>query len=93
MINDASECCRYEFFLDALANETRQSILKLLLCQEMNVGKVVEAFPLRQLTISHHLAILKRVGLVLTHREGRQVYYLANRACVKEYCEQLLSNL
>lgn len=89
VVNDASECCRYEFFMCALANETRQSILKLLLHQEMSVGKVVEAFPLSQPTISHHLAILKRAGLVLARREGKQVYYTANRACVKDCCQQL----
>ena len=88
-MNDASGCCRYEFLLSALANGTRQAILKLLLQREMNVGEVVEAFPMSQPTISHHLTILKRAGLVLARREGKQVYYTANRTCVMDCCRQL----
>lgn len=89
-MNDVGDCCRYEFFLSALANETRQSILKLLLRREMCVSEVVEAFNLSQPTISRHLAILRSAGLVLAHREGKQVYYAANRTCMKDCCQQLL---
>jgi len=88
-MNQVGDCCRYEFFLAALASETRQSILKLLLRQEMCVGEVVEVFNVTQPTISRHLAILKTAGLVLARREGKHVYYTANRTCMKDCCHQL----
>jgi ArsR family transcriptional regulator len=82
-------CCRYEDFVKVLADETRQSILELLKHREMSVGEIVACFKLTQPTISHHLGLLRRAGVVLARREGKQVYYTANRCCL-EACTQRL---
>ena len=78
-------------FCKALADDTRQKILVLLLEQEMNVGEVVEAFSMSQPTISHHLGILKRLGLVTSRKEGKQVIYAINHDNVVECCGQLVA--
>ena len=76
--------------MKALADETRQSILELLKDREMSVGEIVACFDLTQPTISHHLGLLRRAGLVLTRREGRQVYYTANRCCLQACTQRLI---
>jgi len=78
-------------FCKALADDTRQKILVLLLEKEMNVGEVVEAFSMAQPTISHHLGILKRLGLVTSRKEGKQVIYAINHDNVIECCGQLVA--
>ena len=78
-------------FCKALADDTRQKILVLLLEKEMNVGEVVEAFSMSQPTISHHLGILKRLGLVTSRKEGKQVIYAINHNNVVECCGQLVA--
>lgn len=83
MAIDCVEFCR------ALADETRQRILEILLEQEMCVSDIVEAFPVSQPTVSHHLDVLKRLGLVTSRREGKLVYYATNRQRVVRCCGRL----
>jgi len=71
---DEITCCRYEDFARALADETRQAILELLTDQEMSVGEIVARFDLSQPTISHHLGLLRRAGMVLARKKGRYIY-------------------
>jgi ArsR family transcriptional regulator len=78
-------------FCKALADKTRQDILQMLLEGEKNVGDLVEAFDTSQPTISHHLNILKRLGLVSSRREGKHVYYSINHENVVECCGMLIA--
>jgi len=66
-------------FAKALADETRQQIMRLCCCKWLNVGEIVEATQVSQPTVSHHLGILKAAGLVFTRRDGKQVYYTLNQ--------------
>jgi len=59
----------------ALGDETRLRILKILGVKEMCVCEVIIALGLTQPTASHHLGILKNVGLIKDRKEGRWVYY------------------
>jgi DNA-binding transcriptional ArsR family regulator len=83
MAIDCVEFCR------ALADETRQRILELLLEQEMCVSDIVEAFPVSQPTVSHHLDVLKRLGLVTSRKAGKLVYYATDRERVVRCCGRL----
>jgi len=76
--------------LAAMADETRQHILILLQEREMSVTELSEQFATTQPTISHHLAILRRVKLVISHRDGKHIFYRANPACVAECCGEIL---
>ena len=78
-------------FCKALADETRQRILEMLLEGEMRVGDIVDAFTISQPTISHHLSVLKQFGLVTRRKEGKQVFYAINRDNVAECCGRLIA--
>lgn len=78
-------------FCKALADETRQRILQMLLEREMCVSDIVDAFHISQPTISHHLDVLKRFGLVTSRKEGKQVFYTTNRDNVAACCGRLVA--
>jgi ArsR family transcriptional regulator len=78
-------------FCKALADDTRQRILEMLLEREMCVGDIVDAFDMSQPTISHHLNVLKQLGLVASRKEGKQVFYAINRDSVVECCGRLIA--
>ncbi len=66
----------------ALADETRQDIMDLLMEEEMNVTDICEKFNTTQPTISHHLQILKNCDLVDTRKEGKMIYYYVKKEVV-----------
>jgi len=61
----------------ALGDETRLRILILVRRQSACVRDLVDALEMPQGTVSHHLAILLRAGLVSATRQGRENYYQA----------------
>lgn len=70
-------------FLKALAGETRQRILLLFTDgRERTVGQIAAEAGLGQPSTSEHLAILRRGGLVVSRRDGKEVYYLPDRALI-----------
>jgi DNA-binding transcriptional ArsR family regulator len=79
-------------FAKALADETRQEIMRLCCCCWLNVGQIVEALDVSQPTVSHHLAILKSAGLVNVRREGKQTYYTLNQGKLAMGCCTLAEN-
>jgi len=79
-------------FCKALSDETRQSILKMLQGGEMSVGEIVEAFKISQPTISHHLNVLKNVGLVTSRKQGKQIFYSINQENVEECCGKMVAS-
>jgi DNA-binding transcriptional ArsR family regulator len=78
-------------FCKALADDTRQRILEMLLEREMCVGDIVDAFDMSQPTISHHLSVLKQFRLVASRKEGQQVFYTINHDNVVECCGKLMA--
>ncbi|WP_329212323.1 ArsR/SmtB family transcription factor [Streptomyces sp. NBC_01708] len=68
-------------FLKALASETRQRVLMQFTSgQELAVGEIAERCGLKPSTASEHLSLLRRGGLVLSRKEGKQVFYRADGA-------------
>jgi ArsR family transcriptional regulator len=78
-------------FCKALADDTRQQILEILLGGEMPVSDIVDTFTMSQPAISHHLGILKQFGLVTSRKEGKQVFYTISHDNVIECCGQLIA--
>jgi len=78
-------------FCKTLADPTRQKILEMLLEKEIAVNEIVAAFDLSQPTVSHHLEILTRNGLLSSRKEGKQVYYRTNQDNVVRCCGMLMS--
>jgi DNA-binding transcriptional ArsR family regulator len=77
-------------FAKAIADETRQQIMKLCCCHELSVSEIVEKTSVSQPTVSHHLAILRAADLVLVRNEGKQTYYTLNQARMALCCGQLM---
>lgn len=59
----------------ALADETRLRILKLLQEGEVCVCELMEVLGMPQSTVSRHMSVLRRAGLVQGRREGKWVHY------------------
>ena len=66
---------RYESVFKALADLSRLRIHALLFGGPRCVCEVVGVLGLAQPTVSQHLAILRRAGLIASEKRGRWVYY------------------
>ena len=77
-------------FAKALADETRQKIMKLCCCKWLSVTEMVKQLDVAQPTVSHHLAILKEAGLVDVRPDGKQTFYTLNQERVALCCGQLM---
>jgi DNA-binding transcriptional ArsR family regulator len=66
--------------LHALAHETRWRIIELLLHRKMSVGQLVQVMQLPQSSVSEHLGVMRRAGVVNAKREGKVVcYHISDR--------------
>jgi len=57
------------------SDTSRVRILSALSVQEMNVGALAELVGISESAISHHMRSLRQMGLVKSHRIGKEVYY------------------
>jgi ArsR family transcriptional regulator, arsenate/arsenite/antimonite-responsive transcriptional repressor len=79
-------------FAKALADETRQKIMRLCACQPLSVTEIVGHLEVAQPTVSHHLAVLKEAGLVEAHPDGKQIFYSLNQERLATCCGTLVLN-
>jgi DNA-binding transcriptional ArsR family regulator len=103
LIGDADVCCLVA--PDALCPEVRQlrdhlvasrDLLDALADparQDLNVGEIASRVTLSRPTVSHHLLILKRAGLVRTRKQGREVHYRLNKAPIVNTLQGLVDSL
>lgn len=64
--------------LSALAQESRLAVFRLLVragSDGRSAGDIAEALEIRHNTLSTHLAILTRAGLLRSRRESRSIIY------------------
>ncbi|MBH5388651.1 helix-turn-helix transcriptional regulator [Bradyrhizobium sp. CNPSo 4019] len=61
--------------LKALANRHRLLIICQLIDGERSVGELAEFLSLRDSTVSQHLALLRKDGLVSARREAQTIFY------------------
>src|SRR5437016_9990125 len=68
----------------ALAHLTRLQVFFFLVRaqREVPVGEIQEALSVPAPTLSHHLDILRRAGLVRSRRQERHIYCSVNRELV-----------
>lgn len=75
----------------ALASPTRRELLRLLRDEgQQPVQQLASHFTMRRPSISEHLKILRDVGLVSEHKQGRQRYYYLEGALFREVQEWLV---
>ncbi|MEU6754842.1 metalloregulator ArsR/SmtB family transcription factor [Streptomyces sp. NPDC046685] len=81
-------------FLKALASEARQKVMQQFTGGiELTVGEIAERCGLKPSTASEHLSLLRRGGLVLSRKEGKQVYYRADGATMANRLDALKDHL
>lgn len=61
--------------LKSLANRNRLLILCQLVGGERSVGELADFLQVRDSTVSQHLALLRKDGLVETRRDGQTIWY------------------
>jgi len=82
-------------FLHAIADPTRRRILLVLkeksggLC----AGDIEQRIKLAQPTVSHHMRILEKAGLVEARREGHWRWYRRNEKLIAEMTRGLKGQL
>lgn len=68
----------------ALSDPVRRDILMLLKRGRMSAGDIGSNFDMTGATISYHLSILKKAGLVFEQKEKNFIYYELNTSVVEE---------
>ncbi len=77
-------------FIKSIASESRINILLLFLDgQERTVNQIAEAIGLGQPSTSEHLALMKNSGVLVSKKEGKEVYYRPDRIKIARYLETL----
>ena len=77
------KCCQMFF---AMGDGTRLKIMELLKREELCVSDICKRFKITQPSVSHHLDVLKRAGLVTSDKRGREVYYRFDREAMIDCC-------
>ena len=77
----------------ALNDPTRRQILDLLKEKDLTAGEIAEVFDISKPSISHHLDLLKRAGLVSTERNGQFIMYSLDTTALEEATQWLFELL
>ncbi|MDE1938374.1 MAG: helix-turn-helix transcriptional regulator [Alphaproteobacteria bacterium] len=78
-----------EELLKAIANRHRLTILCQLIDGERSVGELADILALRDSTVSQHLALLRKDGLVSTRRDGQTIWYAIASTPARKLLETL----
>ena len=68
----------------ALADPARREILTMLKEGRMSAGEIASRFKMTNATVSYHLGILKKAGLLAETREKNFIFYELNTSVVEE---------
>lgn len=68
----------------ALSDPIRREILTLLKNGRLSAGEICSHFEMTGATISYHLSILKKAGLIFESKEKNYIYYTLNTSVVEE---------
>jgi len=74
----------------ALNDPTRRTILELLRDKDMTAGEIAAQFDMSWPSVSHHLDLLRKAGLVVAEKEGQYVYYSINTTVMDDMLKWLL---
>lgn len=70
--------------LKSLANRHRLLIICQLIEGERSVGELADFLSIRDSTVSQHLALLRKDGLVAARRDGQTIWYAIASAPARE---------
>jgi len=72
--------------LTLLGEGTRTRIIQQLKKEPNKVSEIEANFSLTQPTISYHLKVLKKIGMVSSRKKGREIYYFLNKSYPCKNC-------
>ncbi|MBO5031807.1 MAG: winged helix-turn-helix transcriptional regulator [Lachnospiraceae bacterium] len=72
---DAEACAQAADMFKQVSDGSRLRILWLLCHCEECVSNISAAMDMSDPAVSHHLKLLKKSGLIISRREGKEVYY------------------
>ena len=75
--------------LKALSNRHRLMIVCQLVERERSVGELAAALGIRDSTVSQHLALLRKDGLVTARRDGKTIWYSISSVPARAVLETL----
>ena len=75
--------------LKALAHPYRLIIICQLIEKERSVGELAALLKIRDSTVSQHLALLRKDGLVEARRDGQTIWYSISSAPARDLVEVL----
>jgi DNA-binding transcriptional ArsR family regulator len=75
--------------LKALANRHRLMIVCQLIDAERSVGELAAFLGIRDSTVSQHLALLRKDGLVTARRDGQTIWYQISSGPAREVVKTL----
>lgn len=78
---------------EALSDSTRREILKLLKLRPHTAGEICDQFSLSPATVSHHISVLKKSGLITGERRAQTIVYHLNTTVVQEMMRALAALL
>ena len=79
-------------FFKAMANESRLKIVGLLATRERSVQELAGLLDLKEPTVSHHLAMLKGLGLVTARHAGTTHWHKLNPEVLRNMNRTLLDS-
>jgi ArsR family transcriptional regulator, arsenate/arsenite/antimonite-responsive transcriptional repressor len=78
----------------AFSDQTRQKIIRQCFTEkEVCVTDIAKQFTLSRPTISHHLNLMRRAGLLNSRKEGKEVYYSVNKKYIISLLETFIDTL
>ena len=75
--------------LKALANRHRLIVICQLIEQERSVGELAALLKIRHSTVSQHLALLRKDGLVTARRDAQTIWYSIGSTPARELVQTL----
>jgi len=69
------------------SNAKRLEILNTLRHKEMTASELIEKIGLSKANLSQHMSILRSKGVVLTRREGLNIYYRISNPKIIQACD------
>ena len=70
-----------------LSNQKRLEVIDCLRDGELHVTRLAEATKISQANLSQHLAIMREKGIVISRREGSNVFYRLSNPKITQACD------
>lgn len=79
-MNKPDFCC--PLAIPQMADPSKRKIYEYLMLEgEKTVAEITKMMKLRQPTVSYHLRVMKKEGLLGSRRKGREVFYSVKMQC------------